>query len=451
MQPSNTEPGVDPQSRCCLHVRMRGSFLGLVVVRLWMSGDSMDPTDSGRSGDGGTGFLDVLDPGAVRDPYPEFARLRRQSPVLRRASIYAGAPASYVVYRHDDVTRVLRDGATFSSAVIADGMREVWGRKIIVGMDAPEHQHHRALVSVAFRQRTLARWEESLVGRVVDELIDQFVDRGHVDLATEYTFGFPAKVISGVLGLPEADYQQFQQWAVGIITVFRDWDNAVRCSNELRAYLERIVEERRVTPRDDLITDLVTAELDGERLDDEEIYSFLRMLLPAGIETTYRSSGNLLYLLLTHPDQLDAVRDRSLIPQAIEEGLRYESPVLLTARLTTKPTELSSISIPQGAVVTAMVASANRDPDVYDDAETFNIFRDEHQHMSFGTGPHLCLGMHLARLETRVALNALLDRLPGLRLDQEAAEISDAHIQGDSLFRNPTSLPVEWDHSNTVS
>lgn len=394
------------------------------------------------------GFLDAADPGAVRDPYPEFARLRRQSPVLRRDSIYDGAPASYIVYRHDDVTRVLRDGATFSSAVIADGMREVWGRKIIVGMDAPDHQHHRALVSVAFRQRTLARWEESLVGRVVEELIDQFVDRGQVDLAAEYTFGFPAKVISGVLGLPEEDYQQFQQWAVGIITVFRDWDYAVRCSNELRAYLEHIVDDRRTTPRDDLITDLVTAELDGEKLDDEEIYSFLRMLLPAGIETTYRSSGNLLYLLLTHPEQLDAVRgDRSLIPQAIEEGLRYESPVLLTPRLTTRQTELSGVAIPTSTAVTAMVASANRDPEVYDDPETFNIFRDAHQHMSFGTGPHLCLGMHLARLETRVALNALFDRLPGLRLDRAAAEKSNVHIQGDGLFRGPTSLPVMWDQT----
>jgi cytochrome P450 len=251
----------------------------LVVMPLGMNGENV------------VGFLDAADPGAVRDPYPEFAQLRRDSPVLRQDSVYDGAPASYVVYRHDDVTRVLRDGATFSSAVIADGMREVWGRKIIVGMDAPEHQQHRALVSVAFRQRTLARWEESLVGRVVDELIDQFVDRGHVDLATEYAFGFPAKVISGVLGLPEADYQQFQQWAVGIITVFRDWDNAVRCSKELRDYVEHIVEERRVTPRDDLITDLVTAELDGEKLDDDEIYSFLRMLLPAGVETTYRSAA----------------------------------------------------------------------------------------------------------------------------------------------------------------
>ena len=394
------------------------------------------------------GYLDDAVDEEVRDPYPDFARLRRDSPVLRQESIYEGAPPSFVVYGHADVTRVPRDGEVFSSAVIADGMREVWGRKIIVGMDAPDHQRHRALVSVAFRQRTLVRWEESLVGRVVDELIDRFVERGHANLVSEYTFAFPAKVISGVLGLPEGDYEQFQRWAVGIITVFRDWDYAVQCSNELRAYLEDIVDARRTDPRDDLITDLVTAELDGEKLDDEEIYSFLRMLLPAGIETTYRSSGNLLYLLLTHPDQLDAVRtDRSLVPQAIEEGLRYESPVLLTPRVTTTDTELGEVQIPAGAVVTSMVASANRDPQAYDNPEEFDIFRDPKQHMSFGTGPHLCLGMHLARLETRVALNALFDRLPNLRLDHDETQRLDTHIHGDGLFRNPTSLPVIWDRA----
>jgi cytochrome P450 len=195
-----------------------------------------------------------------------------------------------------------------------------------------------------------------------------------------------------------------------------------------------------------LVTDLVTAELDGEKLDDEEIFSFLRMLLPAGIETTFRSSGNLLYLLLTHPEQLEAVRaDRNLIPAAIEEGLRYETPVLLTPRVTTTETSIGGVALPAGAGVTAMLASANRDPEVYDDPETFDIFRAPRQHLSFGTGPHLCLGMHLARMETRIALNALFDRLPNLRLDHDAAQRVDAHIHGDSLFRSPTALPVVWD------
>jgi cytochrome P450 len=404
-------------------------------------------TDDGpTTDDAGSDAFDDPVVGEVRDPYPDFVHLREHSPVVREESIFEGAAASYVVYRHADVMRVLRDGETFSSAVIAEGMGEVWGRKIIVGMDEPEHHRHRALVSVAFRQRTVARWEESLVGRVVDELIDQFIDRGRVDLVKEFTFPFPAKVIAGVLGLPEEDYRQFQRWAVGIINVARDWDRGVQCAGELRAYLEGIVDERRRDPRDDLVTDLVTAELDGEKLDDEEIFSFLRMLLPAGIETTYRSSGNLLYLLLTHPELLEAVRaDRSLVPQAIEEGLRYESPVLLTLRVTTKATSLSGVEIPAGTVVTSMLASANRDPEAHDNAETFDILRDPLQHVSFGTGPHLCLGMHLARMETRVALNALFDRLPNLRLDEEEAQRVDAHIHGDMLFRSPTSLPVVWD------
>jgi cytochrome P450 len=283
---------------------------------------------------------------------------------------------------------------------------------------------------------------------VVDELIDRFEGPGRAELVRDYTFEFPAKVIAGVLGLPEDDYLQFQRWAIGIINIATDWEQAVGCAQELRTYLETIVEARRLDPRDDLVTDLVTAQLDGEKLDDEEIYSFLRMLLPAGIETTYRSSGNLLYLLLTRPEQLDAVRaDRSLLPQAIEEGLRFEPPVLASWRITKHATSLSSIDIPEGAIVTATLASANHDPDAYDNPDVFDIFRDPKLHMSFGTGPHLCLGMHLARMETRLALNALFDRLPNLRLDEQAARQVDAHIGGDWMFRSPNQLPVVWDRT----
>jgi cytochrome P450 len=194
-----------------------------------------------------------------------------------------------------------------------------------------------------------------------------------------------------------------------------------------------------------LVTDLVTASFDGEHLGDEEIFSFLRLMLPAGVETTFRSSGNLLYLLLTHPDQLEAVQaDRSLLPQAIEEGLRYEPPLLVTSRVTTADIEMGGMPIPAGTVVTPMLGSANRDPAAYPDPESFDIFRDPKQHVSFGTGPHMCLGMHLARMETRVALNALFDRLPNLRLDSAEAGRLDAHIHGQ-IFRSPTCLPVVWD------
>jgi cytochrome P450 len=349
------------------------------------------------------------------------------------------------VYRHADITRMFRENQVFSSSNLVATMGAAMGERIILGMDEPEHRRHRALVSVAFRQRSLARWEEVLVRRVVDDLIDGFVDRGRADLVPEFTFPFPTKVVAGVLGLPTEDFRAFQRWAIDIISLNTNWERGVAAGEEIKAYLGEILADRRRAPRDDLISDLATTELDGEKLDDEEIFSFLRLLLPAGIETTFRSSGNLLYLLFTHPEQLAAVRaDRSLLPQAIEEALRFEPPLLLTARVAIADTELGGVKIPAGSSVAPMLGSGNRDPRVYPDPDRFDIFRDPRQHISFGHGVHVCLGMHLARMETRVAVNALLDRLPGLRLDEKAAAELDAHIHGQ-IFRSPTCLPVEWD------
>jgi len=200
-----------------------------------------------------------------------------------------------------------------------------------------------------------------------------------------------------------------------------------------------VLEERRRQPADDLISDLAVAELDGERLDDEEIFSFLRLLLPAGAETTYRATGNLLFGLLSRPDQLDALRaDRSLMAQAVEEAIRWESPLLITSRTATSDTEVRGVAIETGSQVIAHVGSANHDETRWDDAESYDLFRPPLPHISFGAGPHMCLGMHLARMEMGVAVGALLDRLPGVRLDPDG---DDPHIHGE-LFRSPTSLPV---------
>jgi len=384
--------------------------------------------------------------GDVRDPYPALAAARETTPVRKAENPFDPAgPPDFLVHRYADVLRLFKDNGTFSSANLRDTMGPAMGEHIILGMDEPEHRRHRALVSTAFRQRALARWEESLVRRIVDELIDGFADRGRADLVPEYTFLFPSKVVSGVLGLPQEDFRQFQQWAVAIISLHTNWDRGIAASEELKAYLARILEERRAHPADDVISDLARAELDGEHLDDKEIFSFLRLLLPAGVETTFRSSGNLLYLLLTHPDQLEEVRaDRSLLPAAIEEGLRYEPPLLLTSRVATVDTELGGVAIPAGASLTPMLGAANRDPAAFADPDRFDIHRVQGQHLSFAHGVHVCLGMHLARMETRVAIDALLERLPNLRLDTERAASEDAHIHGE-VFRSPTSLPVVWD------
>jgi cytochrome P450 len=216
-------------------------------------------------------------------------------------------------------------------------------------------------------------------------------------------------------------------------------------SLEVREHLQhrirRGMEQRRSHPAGDIITDLVTAEIDGEKLTDEAIYSFLRLLLPSGLETTYRSSGNLLYLLLQHQDQFAAVQQhRELIPMAIEEGLRYETPLTFVQRYVTEDTELAGVPIPAGAVLDVCLGSANRDENRWERAAEFDILRPHIPHISFTAGAHTCLGLHLARMETRVALECLLNRLTNITVLPD----SDPHIFGQP-FRSPTSLPVTFD------
>jgi len=381
--------------------------------------------------------------GDVRDPYPELARARHETPVQRldmSAMPHEEGQAVFFIYRYDDVARVLRDGETFSSGQIINLiMGDVMGEHIILGMDEPEHPRYRALVSTAFRQKTLARWESELAIPVANSLIDAFADRGHADLVREFTFPFPTKVIAALLGLPGEDYLKFQRWSIAILSIHTDREKAIAASQELKAYLAGILAERRENPREDIISDLAAAEIDGEKLSDEEIFSFLCLLLPAGIETTYRSTGNFLLTLLNHPDQLEAIRnDRSLIPQAIEELVRYEVPLLNITRVALKDTEVGGEPIPAGSTLMLMLAAANRDETRFPEPDRFDIFRETRAHIGFGHGPHVCLGMHLARMEMRVALTLLLDRLPNLRLDPDG---DDPHIRGQ-VFRSPTSVPV---------
>ena len=394
-------------------------------------------TDSEREDDG-IGLFDDAVAGDVRDPYPELAAARRATPVQRVDASdmpHEDASAVFFVYRYDDVAQVLRDSETFSSAHIIDLiMGDVMGEHIMLGMDDPEHRRYRSLVTTAFRQKVLAEWETGLVVPIANELVDAFFERHRAELVREFTFPFPTKVIASLLGLPTEDYRHFQRWSISILSVHTKRDEAIAASREVRDYLAEILRERRNRPRNDLISELAHAELDGERLGDEEIFSFIRLLLPAGIETTYRSTGNLLFTLLSHPDQLEAVRsDRSLIPKAIEELLRFEIPLLTITRLATRDTDLAGESIPAGSTVMLMLASANRDETRWNEPDRFDIFRESKPHIGFGHGPHACLGLHLARMEMRVALDLLLDRLPNLRLDPHG---DDPHIRGQ-VFRSP--------------
>lgn len=389
--------------------------------------------------------------GTVRDPYPMFATMRQQAPVHRidlrafgrdPASLPEGvSPVIYAVVSYDGVSEVLRDGKRFSSTGYAATMGPVMGHTILE-MDEPEHSRYRGLIQKAFTRRALERWERDLVRPVVHGLIDGFARRGSADLVRELTFPFPVSVIAGMIGLEPEDHATFHRLAVELISVSVDRQRGLRASRELGELFSRLLDRRRSQPEDDLMSVLAHAELDGTRLRDEEIFAFLRLLAPAGAETTYRSSSNLLYGLLSHPDQLEAVRsDRRLLPQAIEEGVRWEPPLLGILRTATVDTEIGGVSIPASASVNVNIGSANRDESRWERAEEFDISRSPRQHMAFAFGAHRCLGMHLARMETTVLLEALFERLPGLALDPEA---EDVHITG-LVFRAPQRLPVRFE------
>jgi cytochrome P450 len=383
----------------------------------------------------------------VRDPYPVWAQLRAQTPVFAGSiseqlgitsmedALYAQTP--YVPLTFLAVQQILRDGETFSSAGYADSIGIVFGHSILE-MDEPEHHAYRGLIQQAFTRKAMETWEDEIVRPVVERHVAAFRDRGSAELVGELLFPFPVTVIGEMIGLPPGDLATFHRKAVELISIATNVEKGLAASAWLYDYFQGIITERRAAPRHDLISVLAQAELDGQRLTDDEIIAFLRLLLPAGAETTYRSSSNLMCGLLQHPDQLAALRDdRSLMPQAIEEGVRWDPPLTSIGRTCTKDTVVEGVMIPAGSPVQVCMAAANRDPSRWDRPDEFDIFREPKQHMSFAFGPHMCLGMHLARMETTVAVNALLD-LPDLRLDPAA---EDVHVSG-LAFRAPAALPV---------
>ncbi|MCZ6463521.1 MAG: cytochrome P450 [Proteobacteria bacterium] len=413
--------------------------------------EQVEPNPS-ESGDPFDDFNRAQGAGTVRTPYPMFAELRAQGPVVKiKPSQFMGAqapdvdesllPDLYSAVSHDAVSEILRDGKRFSSKGYALTMGPVMGHSILE-MDEPEHSRYRGLIQMAFSKKALERWEHELVGPVIHGLIDRFAERGHADLVRELTFPFPVSVIAGMIGLPKEDHDDFHRWAVELISVGFDLQRGMAASQKLRDLFARVLALRREDPQDDLMSVLAHSDLDGTVLDDEAIFAFLRLLAPAGAETTYRSSSNLLCGLFTYPNQLEALRaDRGLMDAAIEEGLRWECPLTGILRTASEATEVCGVPLPAGAMIYINMGAANHDETRYERAEEFDIFRPARQHMAFAFGPHRCLGMHLARMETRLVVNAVLDRLPNVRLDPSA---EDVHITG-MIFRSPLSLPVVFD------
>jgi cytochrome P450 len=374
-------------------------------------------------------------------PYEIWARARRECPVIYTHGSGMRDRPTYHVTRYADVEHVLRDGKTFSSSINAEHIGQFMG-ELILAMDGSEHRAYRNLVAHAFRASALERWDTQLIRPTISRLLDAIAPAGRGDLACDITSKYPVQVICGLVGVPLDDSAQFHRWAELINTGPLHPERGHAASQAMREYLAPIVEDRRDNPRVDLISDLVHAEIDGHQLTDEKIYGFLRLLLPAGAETTYRVMGNALVALLTHPDTMTRVlADRSLLPAVIEETLRWETSVTQVSRVAATDTEIGGCPVEAGAPVSVITGSANRDEARYEAPDEWRIDRPPQNHLAFGTGQHQCLGMHLARLELRVGLDEILTRLPNLRLDPDAAP---PVIQGFA-FRGPDAIPVLFD------
>jgi cytochrome P450 len=380
-------------------------------------------------------------------PYPLLKELRQQSPVhagwpeMGMVGNSDDGPPTFTAYSFDAVKGIFTDNVTYSTRCYEDVVRPLQGPTILEMQD-PEHAVYRKLHEFAFARSSMKRWDAELVGPLVDSTIANFKGAKRADLVDKVFMPIPVRVIAALLGLPNSDVLWFHRLAIDMLGFRGDMDTAMAASAEMKEYFVGILVDKRRSPRDDMVSILASSEVNGVKMSDEQIYGFMRNLLPAGAETTSRSTATLAMALLTHPDQLDAVRkDRGLLPQAIEEGIRWETPLLNFMRKVTCDTELGGVQIPKGATMMLSLGSANRDESRWNEPDRFDVFRDRKPHIGFAHGAHVCLGMHLARLESSKIFNALFDELPKLRLDPDAPP---PYVTG-TMFRSPPRLDVIWD------
>ena len=351
------------------------------------------------------------------DPYAVYRRLRDKDPVHRMRLIDA-----WVLTRYEDADAMLRDHDRFAAE---DRRFYDAGLTTMLDIDPPDHTRLRALVSRAFTPRSVSRWHER-VQEITDRLLDAAAGRDRFDLIAALGYPLPVTVIAEMLGVPAEDMDRFEGWSNDIAFVVEpiltpgQVENVRRASEELFAYFETIVEARRRDPRDDLVSALLAAEEEGDKLSREELLSTMLLILIAGNETTRNLIGNGMLALLRHPDQLQRVRDEpGLLEPAVDELLRYDSPVQLDGRVVREDLELGGKRLHAGQKAIALIGAANRDPAAFDNPDALDIGRKGRSHLSFGRGIHYCLGASLAVMEARVAFRGLLDRFPSIRLAAE--------------------------------
>ncbi|MFC4373873.1 cytochrome P450 [Nocardia halotolerans] len=377
------------------------------------------------------------------------ARLRERKPYA--VVPFAGARA-VLLLTHDLVAAAFKDEQTFPArAVYTLTTEPVLGRTLQC-MTGDEHRVHRAIVSPPFRRSLVTGWIEPLLEPIAHELIDRFADREQADLVAEFSTRYPVLVISRLLGLPVDDEATVLRWAHDLFYFPLDPAAAHRASREFADYVVPIIARRRAAPGADLISKLVTETVDGIALSDDQVLAFLRLLFPAGADTTMLALGNTLSALLTHPEQLAAVAADPVeqVQWAVWEGLRWEPPVGLLPRACPVATHWQGLDIPALTPVIFAVNAAHRDPAKYPEPHRFDITRRATTMLSFGQGPHSCLGSWLALAELRTGLTALVTRLPGLRLVAGADPDATVTSQVGTALRGPGALRVTWDRSHVL-
>ena len=360
---------------------------------------------------------DLLSPQLRQDPYPIYRELRSKDPVHRMRLVKAWA-----LTRYEDVEKVLRDDKRFSSG---DRVLVKTIPLSLLDMDPPEHTRVRALVSKAFTPRAIGRLQ-GRIREITDQLLDAVAGRRQFDVIAALGYPLPITVIAEMLGVRSEDMGVFEGWsntlalAVDPMLGGKQVAAIKRAAEQVYAYFEGVIAERRREPRDDMVTALMMAEETGERLTHEEMLSVMLLILVAGNETTRNLIGNAVLALLRNPAQLQRLRDdRGLLDPAVDEFLRYDSPVQLDGRAAREDVEIGGKHIRAGDVVISVLGAANRDPEAFDDPEALDVGRRGNSHLSFGRGVHYCLGGPLAIMEARLALSGLLDRYPSLRLAVE--------------------------------
>ena len=380
--------------------------------------------------------IDVFSPEFQEDPYPSYATLRRDAPVYREPE--GGA---YVLSRFDDVLAVLRDPETFSSAAgpAPRGASGLQALPALPATDPPHHDQLRALVNRAFTPRRVAELEPRVVA-LTRELLDA-IPSDRFDLVPSLSVPLPVTVIAEMLGVEPDRHADFRRWSDAFVGLLEgpQTDAFMTCVFELLGYFRELAEERRRSPREDMITALVQAEIEGRRLTQEELDGFFIVLLVAGNETTTNLISNQLHILAERPDWWKRLReDRSLVPLAIEETVRFDTPVQNLGREATRDVKIRGVEIPAGDRVIVSYGSANRDADAFEDADVYQPEREEKRHLGFGFGVHFCLGAGLARLEGRVALEAMLDRFA-----EVAPGAPPPRRLHSTVIRGFESLPLE--------